>query len=196
MFNGYPGHHVECELARLAAKHRCDCRSEGDLVAPGHLRHLVSVGGATEKAQQGHVINLAKLLAIQMQPLADAEGDETGPKRLLHRPAHPEVGGQGQRGHEFSQSHIPARPNNLSAHHSGQDDTPAVSVEPRMESVDIKRIALSPEPATQQRRLHGPCPPAGHPPGRRRRGSNARRGRHSNPRASPDLSWVPGWLSY
>jgi hypothetical protein len=59
------GYDLGGELARLSSEDRRDGRAQGDLVAPDHLRHLVGVGGAAEKAEKRDVVDIAEILATQ-----------------------------------------------------------------------------------------------------------------------------------
>jgi hypothetical protein len=77
--------------------------AEGDVVAE-QLGQLEGLPGA-DGGEQRHPVGLGVLPLVEAELIGEPERDETGPQHVLHRPAEPQVGGEGERGHQLREPH-------------------------------------------------------------------------------------------
>ena len=96
-------HDARGELPGRPAHHRSDGGADPDLVSADQGSQVVRIRGAAQEAEERDVIDVGKVLALQAEAIADGNGDQAGPERLLERLPHAEVGGQGEGGDELRQ---------------------------------------------------------------------------------------------
>ena len=87
------GHHRRHEFPVRRSQDGCDGGSQRDVIAARHLCRFVRVGGAAEKAQQRHVVDVRASFGSYAEPFGDPHRQDTGANGLLERLAHSQVGG-------------------------------------------------------------------------------------------------------
>lgn len=89
----------------LPELNRVNLRTQSKLIAE-QGRPMSCVGGAACEAEQGDVINVGERGLVALAGIAKTKRKEARPECSFHRVAGPQIGSDGQRGDEFSQTKL------------------------------------------------------------------------------------------